>query len=235
MKFLDLGFDSEHLKPDESIVWIADTDSLGNLTADSLLTPGERLRAGEIRNAVATAEFRLGRWIVRSIMHHLKPEFTFHELDFLPGGRPEFPAPLNTWRFSIAHSHGRVAVGLTRGRSIGVDIEWAGRTQAVSAVLEILTERERREVSGTGQLFEYWTLKESLIKARGLSLSALDQLEFSLPPRHPAIQLERAPGGAQGPWSFHTWRLPGGFVLAAAAEARGQRFLMKPLTAPAHL
>ncbi len=104
-------------------------------------------------------------------------------------GRPEIaPRHGSELRFNLSHTDGLVAVAVTRGADVGVDVECHTRpgetvklasryfSEAECAGLFALPEAEQR-----GRFFDLWTLKESYIKARGLGLHLpLDQ--FALDP-----------------------------------------------------
>jgi 4'-phosphopantetheinyl transferase len=106
-------------------------------------------------------------------------------------GKPSIVLELNAAppiQFNISHTDGLVVLGVVRARTIGVDvenvlvrevsIEIADRYFATAevAALRALTPDRRQQ-----RFFEYWTLKESYIKARGRGLSIpLDQFAFDL-------------------------------------------------------
>lgn len=82
-------------------------------------------------------------------------------------------------RFNISHTNGVVICGLVRDHEIGVDVEDIERFTRADVVslsshfsslevseLKLLPEEKQKE-----RFFDYWTLKESYIKARGMGLS----------------------------------------------------------------
>ena len=97
--------------------------------------------------------------------------------------------------FNLSHTTGLVALAVTRGRLVGVDVERvdrvvredvAGRHFAPAEV------RDLRALPAAAQpraFFEYWTLKEAYIKARGMGLAIpLADFAFTLaPPAAPTI------------------------------------------------
>ena len=104
-----------------------------------------------------------------------------------------------TLRFNLAHSHELALYAFTRGREIGVDIEYlralpdadqiADRffSARENATLQALPASQRRQA-----FFNCWTRKEAYIKAIGKGLSQpLDQFEVSLAPGDPARLLTR--------------------------------------------
>jgi 4'-phosphopantetheinyl transferase len=90
--------------------------------------------------------------------------------------------------FNLSHTDGLVVMGVARERAIGVDVE---NVRTREADIEIADRyfapeevAELRTLPGGKQgqrFFEYWTLKESYIKARGMGLSIpLDRFALHL-------------------------------------------------------
>lgn len=105
-------------------------------------------------------------------------------------GRPEIQVEQGAppLRFNLAHTEGLVACAVTRSADIGVDVE---RTTRKGDLVAIATSSlTPHELAMLGQLeglawrdrfFDFWTLKEAYVKARGLGLSLpLQQFAFRL-------------------------------------------------------
>ena len=135
-------------------------------------------------------------------------------------GRPEIldrPAGVPDLRFNISHTDGLIACAVTIGREVGVDVEnvsrhvthdVAGRHFAPREVSDLrkLPDSEQRKV-----FFDYWTLKESYIKARGFGLALpLGDFAFTLnPPHPPEITFEPALNDDPASWQFlQEWPTP---------------------------
>lgn len=135
-------------------------------------------------------------------------------------GRPEIlnrPAGVPDLRFNISHTDGLIACAVTIGREVGVDVEHVNRrlTQDVAtrffapaevAHLQSLTEDEQERV-----FFDYWTLKEAYIKARGFGLSLpLADFAFHLAPgTKPSITFEPSLPDDPATWQFlQDWPTP---------------------------
>jgi 4'-phosphopantetheinyl transferase len=135
-------------------------------------------------------------------------------------GRPEIldrPAGVPDLRFNISHTTGLIACAVTIGREVGVDVEHivralthdvAGRHFAPAEVNDLrrLPEDQQRRV-----FFDYWTLKEAYIKARGFGLALpLGDFAFKLnPPHAPTIAFEPALEDDPATWQFlQQWPTP---------------------------
>jgi 4'-phosphopantetheinyl transferase len=111
---------------------------------------------------------------------------------FAPGrwGRPEIAAPGgHAWlRFNLSHTRGRVVCALARGAEVGVDVEHTGRggrllevADRYFAPLEVEELFSLPEPARLPRFFDYWTLKEAYIKARGMGLALpLSRFAFRL-------------------------------------------------------
>ena len=131
-------------------------------------------------------------------------------------------------RFNLSHSHELVLYAFTRGRDVGVDIEYMRADFAGEEIAaRFFSEREVSMLCAlpaeerTRAFFNCWTRKEAYIKARGEGLShPLDAFDVSLIPGEPAALL-----GTRGDpleltrWALHS--LDAGANYAAAAVVQG--------------
>lgn len=96
-------------------------------------------------------------------------------------------------RFNLSHTDGMTLFAVTREEDVGVDVEDTlrpGETVAIAdrffAPAEVATLRALPMERQRERFFEYWTLKEAYIKARGMGLSLpLEQFAFELQPEQP--------------------------------------------------
>jgi 4'-phosphopantetheinyl transferase len=130
-------------------------------------------------------------------------------------------------RFNISHTRGLIALGVTQHRELGVDVENT-RTREVSLeiadrffaqpeVAELHTVPSERQQD---RFFEYWTFKESYIKARGMGLSIpLGQFSFHYPhERAVHIAIDPQLGDDANRWGFWQYRPTDEYLLAVCAE-----------------
>jgi 4'-phosphopantetheinyl transferase len=133
-------------------------------------------------------------------------------------GKPgiSHPKSILPIRFNLSHTNGMIMCGITRDCEIGVDVEDAQRT--TRAAFDSLSRYfSSREIEDLGKLppdqqrqrfFDYWTLKESYIKARGMGLAIpLDKFSFQFKANsldgfsvHPDLNDDASN------WQF--WRIP---------------------------
>ena len=128
-------------------------------------------------------------------------------------GRPEIsvrPAGTPDLRFNISHTDGLIACAVTIGREVGVDVEQVGRHLSHDiagrffAPKEVTDLRALPESDQPRVFFDYWTLKEAYIKARGFGLALpLKDFAFTLrPPAAPTIGFEPALDDDPSTWQF---------------------------------
>lgn len=165
--------------------------------------------------------FLLTRALVRTMLSRYAP-IAPADWKFIANvhGRPEIldrPAGVPDLRFNISHTDGLIACAVTIGREVGVDVEHVGRrlehdiaarffAPAEVTDLHSLPDDEQRRV-----FFDYWTLKEAYIKARGFGLALpLGDFAFKLrPPDPPAIAFEPSLEDDPATWQFlQHWPTP---------------------------
>lgn len=145
-------------------------------------------------------------------------------------GRPEIARPHGEALglcFNISHTRGLIALGVTRQRALGVDVENLVTRQVSEGIADrFFSPIEVAELSRVpadlkqDRFFEYWTFKESYIKARGMGLSIpLDRFSFSYPhERAVRIAIHPELGDDASRWSFWQCRPTPEYLLAICAE-----------------
>jgi 4'-phosphopantetheinyl transferase len=157
---------------------------------ERLLTADERQRARRFMQAGDRERFLIGRALARTMLSQsadVRPADWYFAID--DHGRPHLasrPASAPDLRFNLSHTPGLVACAVTVGREVGVDVEHIGRhlvhdniPERFFSAREVADLRARPEAEQPIMFFDYWTLKESYIKARGLGLALpLGQFSF---------------------------------------------------------
>ena len=104
-------------------------------------------------------------------------------------GRPEIAADqphAGGIRFNLSHTRGLVACVITQDRKVGIDVERLGRGVNQRLIASrYFTSQESEDIFScpdeqrSDRFFEYWTLKEAFVKARGGGLTIpLDEFSF---------------------------------------------------------
>jgi 4'-phosphopantetheinyl transferase len=196
------------------------------------LTPDERTRAERFHFQRDCDRFIVSRGTLRAILGrylHTEP----HQLRFCYGNRGK-PMLINEqrgdiFRFNVSHSHNLAVFAVTRGREIGIDLEWARPgldcqqiAERLFSPQEIRVLRALHRDAQDEAFFNCWTRKEAFIKAKGGGLSiSLNEFEVSLSPGEPAALLTTM-GDPQEAfrWSLRELFPSPGFSAAIAVEGR---------------
>ncbi len=130
-------------------------------------------------------------------------------------------------RFNLSHTRGLIALAVTRGRELGVDVEnIATRTVSLEVAERFFSRTEVAALACVApdrqqeRFFEYWTLKESYIKARGMGLSLpLDHFSFAFA-QHGAVSIDIHPDlqDHADRWRFWQYRPSADYLMAICAE-----------------
>jgi 4'-phosphopantetheinyl transferase len=194
-------------------------------------------RAQEVRFYFARDRHRylVTRALVRSVLaryFEIAPEawrFTTNNY-----GRPEIVDELvrsSGLTFNLSHSSQLIVLAVAHQRQLGVDTEdFRSRSASIDVAERFFSPAEvaalRKQSWDTQQqrFFEYWTLKESYIKARGMGLSIpLDKFGFVL--EEPgAVDLEIDPELQDSPtrWQFWQLEVKDAYLIAVCAERIAQ-------------
>ncbi len=224
--------------PEALDLWLVEQDEIrdSSLLAAyrDLLSPEERERHVRFVFERHRHQFLVARALVRSGLSRyaaIDPrDWTFENNRY---GRPRISGPAGAppLEFNLSHTEGMIALVVGRaGREFGVDVEDCERqgqtveiadrffSASESAALRSLPrERQRR------RFFDYWTLKEAYIKARGMGLSLpLDQFSYHLD-AGPAISISFGSGIPDDPagWQFAQFA-PNPRHLVGVAVRRGR-------------
>jgi 4'-phosphopantetheinyl transferase len=196
----------------------------------ALLSPDERVRRERFVFERDRHQFLVTRGFVRTLIGRelgADPATLAFVADGY--GRPSLSAPAGTdLEFNISHTNGLVACALARDAEIGVDVEDATRTTdrdlarrffspAEADALDALPPAARQD-----RFYEYWTLKEAYIKARGMGLSLpLDGFTMIVDGREPPqIRFEPSITDDPGSWQFAQFTPTSRHRLAVAVRRR---------------
>lgn len=193
-----------------------------------LLTEEERHK--ELRYYFPQDQIRylLTRALVRTVLskYTARPPESL-EFSANPYGKPELSGDMNgaPVSFNISHTPGLIVIAVRRAGALGIDTE---NTRSQSAPLEI-AERffSTEEVASLRahpksmqgmRFFQYWTLKESYIKARGKGLSIpLHQFGFSFYHAIVKVDIQPAQNDQASRWKFWQFELFEDYLVAVCA------------------
>jgi len=136
-------------------------------------------RALRFRREEDAYNFVLGRLLLQQGLQELKLRDTIEDIQFETSGKPY----LDSVAFNISHTAGKVVCAISEHGKVGVDIE--KEIQAELTYFEPwFTPQEWQNIHEASiplhRFYRYWTRKESIIKALGLTLSDLHQIELDI-------------------------------------------------------
>jgi len=218
-------------------VWYWDLTGLERMSylakAESVMSDQEKQRRSYMQRPIAQEAFSLSRFFLRaclskySAVHPHEWRFSQNEHGKPAIAQPSLQTPLH---FNLSHTSDGMALAVAASGPVGVDVENASRrtpllqtamrfySAAELAVLQSLPPTEQRR-----RFFEYWTLREAYVKARGLAIAVLFKhlcFEFS-GSGDITLQPAAALGDQTDLWDFGVFWPGPAHCLAVAARRSG--------------
>ena len=215
-------------------LWLAFYDEINDESVfsahRSVLNEVERRQESRFYFVADRRRYLVTRALVRTVLSHyapLSPErWVFSTNRY---GRPQIAneeGRVAGLSFNVSHTHSVIVLAVAKCRELGVDVE-----NVYAGVSIDLADRffAPHEVEALGRLppdlrrdrfFEYWTFKESYIKARGMGLSIpLDKFSFNCEHDH-RVALTIHPDLGDNPmrWQFWQFRPTSSYLVAICAE-----------------
>ena len=202
-----------------------------------LLTPEEAKKQARFHFPRHRHQYLVTRALVRTVLSRyasVTPEsWLFEENAY---GRPHIAASheMSWLRFNLSHTDGLIACAVTRDGEIGVDVENILRGGDLVQIADrFFSPAEVADLHGVpsdrqeDRFFDYWTLKESYIKARGMGLSIpLGDFSFHLSDAHDDIRISISATQNDDParWQFRQWRFGTEHKISLCLESPAQDF-----------
>jgi 4'-phosphopantetheinyl transferase len=220
------------MERDEIHIWYVFSDQVTDpvmlARCEELLAPDEKERNQRFLVAGPRHQHLIARALIRTTLSRYA--------DFAPNawiftanryGRPEIagPAGVPPLRFNLSHTKGLVACIVALDREVGIDVENVerpgGYVDLARRYFSISEAAHVASLPADGQqeaFFDYWTLKEAYIKARGMGL-ALPLVEFAFCVGD-AITIEFSGSMEDDPqsWQFERWRIGSRHKMAIAVR-----------------
>jgi 4'-phosphopantetheinyl transferase len=223
------------LPPEEIHLWLAFYDEITDerLLSDyrSLLNSAEKEQQARFYFAKDRLRYLITRALVRTVMSRYVPidprDWVFSTNAY---GCPEIANAQGReafLSFNISHTESLIVLGVTTRRALGVDVEnFRAREVSIEIADRYFAPAEVAALNNVPpqqqqyRFFEYWTFKESYIKARRMGLSLpLDKFSFHYPHDRAleiAIDAELADDAAR--WQFWQFQPRPEYLVAICAE-----------------
>jgi 4'-phosphopantetheinyl transferase len=229
---------AEPITTDEIHLWLVDYDEIADERLHAayrdLLDAAERNQEPRFYFERDRRRYLVTRALVRSVLSRylaIDPRECLFSTNAY--GRPDVANSQpdeGCLSFNISHTHSLIVLGVTRGRALGVDVENVSARQVSIDIAdryfappEVAALRARPAHEQQDRFFEYWTFKESYIKARGMGLSLpLDKFSFHYgDDRSVAIAIEPELADDPARWQFWQFRPSPEYLVAICAERVG--------------
>ena len=224
--------------PNEVHVWRARLDGRWTRSLELSLSEDDRGRAARFKFEGDRHRFVMARACLRTVLaRYLKTNAAGLQFNLGPFGKPALPPDSNILdlRFNLSHSHQLALIAITRGREVGVDVEFMRADFASDEVAEhFFSPAEVKQLvriparTKTRSFFNCWTRKEAYIKARGEGLAhPLDQFDVSFAPGEPAGLFDSRLDPAEvSRWSFEDLSPHPAYAAALAVDGNFSRLLL---------
>jgi len=226
--------------PSDVHLWFCKTQHLADeamAAADRSLSTEERARRDRFRFAADRRDFAIAHDLLRRTLSRyadLSPaDWQFTKNKF---GKPSIDSRdphLAAISFSLSHTRGFVACGVTLTEALGVDVERADRSRSAMQIAEsyfskqeIASLRRQSDEMRRVRFAELWTLKEAFWKAIGVGLSgSLASASFQVEERG-RIGFDPPPGVERAAWHFALFDLGGSAQLGVAVRGSNRPHFM---------
>ena len=166
-------------------------------------------RALRYRFKADAADYITGRLLLKSALGKVQSMETLADLKFTTNGKPF----LKSIHFNISHSANEVLLAVSLKGRLGIDIEKI-KPIVLSDFQSFFTNKEWIDISNhqnpIHRFYWYWTRKESIIKALGISLKDLHLVEIN--PTNDFFNHK------EKKWFLQNLKLEDGFVGAICTE-----------------
>lgn len=203
-------------------------EAIGDARFTCCLDSEEHTRAARFHFPTDRARFQFARGLLRQVLSrqvHDDPDRL--RIAYGPQGKPYLPDHPSL-AFNLSHADDVVLVAVTRGGSVGADIEPMPPSEVVTIVSPLVfsdPERERlrrlSEVDRRAEFARLWTRKEAVIKAdgRGMGL-ALADIDVSTSDRARFFDRGSEEWSEFPSWAVQTIEVAPGYAAAVAVEGQ---------------
>jgi 4'-phosphopantetheinyl transferase len=218
-------------------LWLVDYETVGDerlhAAYRAMLNPAEKAQQTRFYFERDRLRYLVTRALVRTVLSRYAPAVDPAGWIFPTNayGCPAIGNPqAGDLTFNLSHTHSLIVLAVSRGRALGVDVEnVVAREVSIDIADRYFAPPEVAALNAVpphaqqDRFFEYWTFKESYIKARGMGLSLpLDQFSFHFPGDR-GVELSIDPELRDDParWQLWQFRPSPAYLVALCAQRVG--------------
>ena len=140
-------------------------------------------KAHRYKSKASAYNYVIGRLLLKQGLESLNLDNDLSKIEIGENGKPTIPG----LHFNIAHSNRQVICGFSKTACLGIDIEKISLIDFTD-FSTMFSSKEWKAIKSSSNpmksFYWFWTRKESIIKALGLSLSFLHQIELDVSTDH---------------------------------------------------
>lgn len=236
-RFNKLSLDKVPLLENQAVhLWWVDLQAAA-VRLDSLLVtlaPDEQQRAERFRFAKDRQQFIAARGVLRLILAaYLKLEAKQLTFSYGSHGKPALiqNSEATTLQFNLSHAHTFALYAIARHGAIGVDLEYFRPVSDITQLAKrFFSEQEYTSICSLPleqrqqAFFSLWTCREAYLKATGIGLTALEQVELACTGQAPFEILGfRDRARPEAAWSLVQFQPASDYIAALAVEGGYQQ------------
>ena len=222
------------IPPDQVHLWVVfDGDVPHGLLAEyrKLLTDEERSQEERFHFPRHRRQYLITRALVRTVLsrYSRKPPAQWRFIQNAhgrPSLRDEEGRAASSLSFNLSHTDGLVVCGVAPELALGVDAECTRREASLDMADRFFSPQEAAALRSLPQgrqhrqFFDFWTLKESYTKAKGIGLSIpLDSFAFnSADAGSIVISFDASSDDSPGGWRFWSLQPSAEHIVAVCAQ-----------------
>jgi len=229
---------------DETLVWTARVSTFGERESElrDLLSDDERTRADRFHRSEDRVRYVVAHGLFRTVLGRYLGKAP-RAVRFTLGayGKPVPVADGNQLGIgcNLAHAGDVVAIAITRGRAVGIDVEYVADSDFDSIVALCFAPQERRALAALpaharrAAFFATWTRKEAYVKALGIGIDdRLAAFEVAVGSELPQLYSDARDPHASERWNLRDIDVPPGYAGSVAEAAPSGRLRQSYLEVP---
>ena len=193
-----------------------------------ILAPDEQKRADRFRFPIHRKRFIVARATLRNILaSYLDLDAKQIQFQYSDRGKPSLID--RNIKFNLSHSSDLAVYGFTNNRNIGVDLEYLkDMPDAENLAKRFFSNNEYQAISSLQPsykqqaFFQIWTAKEAYLKATGVGLTGLDDVEIVCNSQEVKIASINRDIEAASNWYLSSFKIDRAYIAAIAVQLTQQ-------------
>lgn len=152
------------------VIYFGDASKFDSINLIEILSDDEIIRSDSFKNEIDSSVYIISRALLRKLLgSYLEIAPQQIVISYSSNGKPylkDYPQI----KFNVSHSHGAFAIAIALDYDIGLDIEPQNRKFDYQKLKSFLYSESELHM-GEDLFLKVWTIKEAIMKAKGIGLS----------------------------------------------------------------